>query len=156
MTSEQEINPPAKDVYVHSLDPNLFPDWDRCVDTIVTTLKHLREHWDNRLEDLLKNGSLIIYEFNAHPDTAPDEMLTILDILRLLEDGAIMGQGQDRKKEASAEQLRILSRVQDPWLKQWLNSFLAWPLDLQAEAARSRIGAYASHQRSSVIAGKST
>ena len=139
------------------VDPRLFPDRDRCVDTIVTTLKYLWEHWGNRLEDLLKNGLLIIYEFNAHADTARDEMLTMLDILRLLEDGAIVGQGRDRKKEASAEQLRILSRVRDPRLKQWFNSFLAWPPDVQAEAVgpvRSRIGAYASHQRASVIMGQ--
>ena len=139
------------------VDPELFSDRDRCVDTIVTTLKGLWESWGNRLADLLRNGLLIIYEFNAHPETLPSEKLTMLDLLRLLEDGVTTGQNRDRKTEASASQLRILRRVQDPRLEEWFHSFISWPPETRAEAVgpvRSRIGAYASGQRTSVVMGQ--
>ena len=54
---------------INLVDPYLFPDRDRCVDTIVNTVKHLWEHWGGRLEDLLKRSLSIIYEFNCHIDT---------------------------------------------------------------------------------------
>ena len=139
------------------VDPQLFADRDRCVDTIVTTLKGLWESWGNRLADLLRNGLLIIYEFNAHPETLPSEKMTMLDLLRLLEDGVTTGQNRDRKTEASASQLRILRRVQDPRLEEWFHSFISWPPETRAEAVgpvRSRIGAYASGQRTSVVMGQ--
>ena len=142
---------------INLVDPHLFPDRDRCVDTIVTTVKYLWEHWGNRLEDLLKNGLLIIYEYNSHPETPRVEMLTMLDILRLLEDGVQVGQGRDARTEMSQQQAHILSRVRDPRLKQWFNSYMNWPRDVRAEAVgpvRSRVGAYASHQRASVIMGQ--
>ena len=66
------------------VDPQLFPDRDRCVDTIVTTIKNLYEAWGNRLEDLLTNSLLIIYEYNSHPDTKREEMMTTLDVVGLL------------------------------------------------------------------------
>ena len=56
---------------INLVDPNLFPDRDRCVDTIVNTIKHLFDHWGGRLEDLLKNSLLMVYEFNQHEDTDP-------------------------------------------------------------------------------------
>ena len=52
---------------INLVDPELFPDRDRCVDTIINTVKNLWEHWGSRLEDLLKNSLLIVYEFNSHP-----------------------------------------------------------------------------------------
>ena len=139
------------------VDPHLFPDRDRCVDTIVTTLKGLWEAWGNRLEDLLKNSLLIVYEFNQHPDTDRSEMLTMLDILHLLEDGVVTGQGRDKKTEMSSRQREIMSRVRDPRLRQWFDAYLGWPPDQRAEAVgpvRSRIGAYASHKRASVVMGQ--
>ena len=50
---------------INLVDPKLFPDRDRCVDTIINTVKNLWEHWGSRLEDLLKNALLIVYEFNS-------------------------------------------------------------------------------------------
>lgn len=139
------------------VDPELFPYRDRCVDTIVTTVKNLWEHWGNRLEDLLTNALLIIYEYNEHPDTPRSEMLTVLDVVSLLEDGVVSGQGRNQKTEMSAEQERILGRVRDPILKAWFNSYLGWPPDQRAEAVapvRSRIGAYAKSQYASVVLGQ--
>ena len=104
---------------INLVDPNLFPDRDRCVDTIVNTIKHLFDHWGGRLEDLLKNSLLMVYEFNQHEDTDPDEMLTMLDILSLLEEGTPSGGGGRGKKGGggvtmSPFQRRVVQRVRGP------------------------------------------
>ncbi len=142
---------------INLVDPRLFPDRDRCVDTIVTTVKNLWEHWGGRLEDLLKRSLLIIYEFNDHADTAPDDMLTMLDILQLLDEGKRVGSGRDARTEASDFQSFVLSRVKDPSLIQWFNQYLGWSPELRSEAVgpvHSRVGAYASDQRTAVIMGQ--
>jgi hypothetical protein len=142
---------------INLVDPYLFPDRDRCVDTIIGTLKHLWEHWGGRLEDLLKRSLLIVYEFNSHPETPRDEMLTMLDILALLEEGRESGNGRDARTEMSPFQRHVLSRVNDPRLKQWFQAFLGWDRALRSEAVgpvHSRIGAYASDQRAAVIMGQ--
>ena len=139
------------------VDPNLFTDRDRCVDTIISTVRHLWETWGGRLEDILKNSLMIVYEFNCHAKTSPNEMLTMLDILLLLQDGVVSGRGREQTTEMSAFQRHCLSRVSDPRLKQWFNMYLAWPRDTRAEAVGpvfSRIGAYAAHRRASVIMGQ--
>ena len=142
---------------INLVDPQLFPDRDRCVDTIINTVKHLWEHWGGRLEDLLKNSLMAIYEFNAHPDTDRSEMLTMLDILALLDEGDQVGQGRDARPKFSAFQNRVLSRVEDPRLKEWFQAYLNWSRDTRSEAVgpvHSRIGAYAKDQRASVIMGQ--
>ena len=77
------------------VEPHLFPGRDRCVDTIINTVKHLWEHWGSRLETLLHNSLLMVYEYNSHPDTPREKMLTMLDILLLLEDGVESRSGQE-------------------------------------------------------------
>ncbi len=142
---------------INLVDPKLFPDRDRCVDTIINTVKHLWEHWGGRLEDLLKRSLLMVYEFNSDPSTQPDEMLTMLDILALLEEGIPLGQGRGSGSTMSTFQRRVISRVRDPRLIQWFNAYLGWDRQLRSEAVgpvHSRIGAYASDQRASVIMGQ--
>ena len=142
---------------INLVDPNLFPDRDRCVDTIVNTVRHLWEHWGGRLEDLLKNSLLIIYEFNSSSETRPEEMLTMLDILSLLQDGVPEGRGKDATVEMSTFQRKVLRRVRDPRLKQWFQMYMNWPRDTRSEAVgpvQSRIGAYAANKRASVVMGQ--
>lgn len=142
---------------INLVDPKLFPDRDRCVDTIVNTVKHLWEHWGGRLEDLLKRSLSIIYEWNSHPETRRDEMLTMLDILLLLDDGVTTGSGPNAVTEASNFQKRVLSRVSDPRLKQWFDAYLKWGRETRSEAVgpvHSRVGAYANDMRASVIMGQ--
>ena len=142
---------------INLVDPKLFPDRDRCVDTIINTVKHLWDHWGGRLEDLLKNSLMAIYEFNTHPETARDEMLTMLDILALLDEGESVGQGRDARSSLSAFQRHVLGRVRDPRLREWFNAYINWPRDTRAEAVgpvHSRVGAYAKDQRASVIMGQ--
>ena len=142
---------------INLVDPVLFPDRDRCVDTIIGTVKHLWEHWGGRLEDLLKRSLLIVYEYNSNPLTERNEMLTMLDILALLEEGQTVGQGSSARTEKSPFQNHVLSRVNDPRLKEWFNAFLGWDRSLRSEAVgpvHSRIGAYASDMRAAVIMGQ--
>ncbi len=142
---------------INLVDPHLFPDRDRCVDTIIGTVKHLWEHWGGRLEDLLKRSLSIVYEFNAHPATSRGEMLTILDILALLDEGKTVGTGRGARTVASDFQRYVLSRVTDFRLKEWFNAYLNWPADTRSEAVgpvHSRIGAYAADARASVIMGQ--
>ena len=142
---------------INLVDPYLFPDRDRCVDTIIVTVKSLWEHWGGRLEDLLKRSLLIVYEFNAHPDTEPDQMLTMLDILKLLDDSKQVGQGREQQTVMSDYQKFVLSRVTDSKLHEWFKGYLGWSRDTRAEAlgpVHSRIGAYAADQRASVIMGQ--
>ncbi len=142
---------------INLVDPSLFRDRDRCVDTIIETVKHLWEHWGGRLEDLLKRSLLMVYEYNSHPQTRPDEMLTMLDILALLDEGVLEGQGPQARTTMSPFQREVLSRVRDPRLKQWFDAYLNWPRDTRAEAVGpvySRVGAYAADQRASVIMGQ--
>ena len=139
------------------MDPLVFPDRDRCVDTIVQTVKHLWEHWGGRLEDLLKRSLLIIYEYNTHPDTPRNEMLTMLDILALLDEGKEVGSGKQARTEMNEFQRRVMSRVTDPSLKRWFNNFLGWPRETRSEAmgpVQSRMGAYASDRRAKVVLGQ--
>lgn len=142
---------------INLLDPELFPDRDRCVDTIVQTVRYLWEHWGNRLEDLLKRSLLILYEYNAHADTARDQMLTMLDILRLLEDGEETGQGRNTRSEMNPFQRHVFERVTDAGLKRWFMSYLNWGRETRSEAVgpvQSRMGAYQSSKRAKVVLGQ--
>ena len=142
---------------INLVDPMLFPERDRCVDTIVNTVRNLWEHWGGRLEDLLKRSLSIVYEFNSNPETPRSEMMTILDILLLLDDGETSGKGPGAKTEMSNFQRKVLSRVSDPRLVQWFHQYLRWPPDTRAEAVgpvHSRVGAYAQDARASVILGQ--
>ena len=142
---------------INLVDPYLFTDRDRCVDTIVNTVRHLWDAWGNRLEDLLKRGLSIIYEYNSHPDTGREDMLTMLDILALLDGGQTVGRGNEARVEKSPYQKHVLSRVSDPRLHQWFDAFLEWAPQTRSEAVgpvHSRIGAYASNVRASTIMGQ--
>lgn len=142
---------------INLLDPELFTDRDRCVDTIVTTLRYLWEAWGNRLEDLLKRSLLMMYEYNAHPDTPRDSYLTMMDILRLLDDGVNSSSGASQEPQFSPFQSQVIKRVKDPSLISWFRSFLNWGRETKGDAVgpvHSRIGAYESNLRSSVIMGQ--
>ena len=140
------------------VDPALFPDRDRCVDTIIQTVKGLWIHWGNRLEDLLRRSLTMVYEFNEHSDTAEDEMLTMLDILPILEGGKRVGQGREAHYVLSDFQRHVLSRVRDPRLHQWMeHNFLRWDPGERAQAVapvNSRVGYYAQNLRASVVMGQ--
>ena len=129
------------------VDPALFPDRDRCVDTIIQTVKGLWIHWGNRLEDLLRRSLTMVYEFNEHVDTSDDEMLTMLDILPILEGGKRVGQGREAHFVLDDFQRFVLSRVRDPRLHQWMEgNFLRWDPGERAQAVapvNSRVGYYA-------------
>ena len=140
------------------VDPALFPDRDRCVDTIIQTVKGLWVHWGNRLEDLLRRSLTMVYEFNQHEDTPDEEMLTMLDILPILEGGKRVGQGREAHFVLDDFQRHVLSRVRDPRLHQWMEgNFLRWDPGERAQAVapvNSRVGYYAQNLRASVVMGQ--
>ena len=142
---------------INVLDPLLFPDRDRCVDTIVTTLRYLWDAWGNRLEDILKRNFLIMYEFNDHPRTKRQDMLTFLDILKLIDDGVTAQSSRGGGTQRSSFQQYVLERVSDPSLTAWFDQFLNWGRETKGDAVgpvHSRVGAYASSQRASVVMGQ--
>lgn len=142
---------------INLMDPYLFPDRDRCVGTIIGTLKGLWDSWGNRLEEILDRGLKMIYEYNVHEDTERVRMLTMLDLLRLLQDGKVVGQGRDQSVELSSFQKHVLSRVEDAYVRMWFNAFMSWPRDTRAEAlgpVMNRIGAYAGDSRAKAVLGQ--
>lgn len=142
---------------INLMDPALFPDRDRCVDTIIQTLKGLSDTWGGRLQNILDNGLKALYEYNAHEDTGRANMLTMLDLPRLLEDGKIVGTGRDAKMEQTAFQKHVLDRVTDGHVRAWFRQISTWPRETRAEAMGpvvSRIGGYAGNSRAKVVLGQ--
>ena len=142
---------------INMMDPQIFTDRDRCVDTIIDTLRHLWEGWGPRLQDILDRSLKAIYEYNCHEDTQRSEMLTMLDILRLLEDGKVTRNGRTETVEQTPFQQHVLSRVNDPDVVRWFGMFMNWPRDTRAESlgpVQSRMGSYASNARSKVLMGQ--
>ena len=142
---------------INMMDPQIFTDRDRCVDTIIDTLRHLWEGWGPRLQDILDRSLKAIYEYNCHPDTERSQMLTMLDILRLLEDGKVTRTGRTETVEQTPFQKHVLSRVNDPDVVRWFGMFMNWPRDTRAESlgpVQSRMGSYASNARSKVLLGQ--
>lgn len=141
---------------INLLDPELSPDRDRCVGTIIETLKHLWPAWGNRLEEILDRGLKAIYEYNSHPDTPRTSMLTILDLLRLLQDGKPTGTGRDARVQWTPFQEHVFSRVHDAYVRLWFEQLMNLPRDARAEGmgpVMNRIGAFAGNNRSKVVMG---
>ena len=143
------------------LDPRLFPDRWECVETVVDTFRHLWFQWGGRMEDLIRKALLILYEFNSHLETSLDGMLTVLDVLPLLgfdpEGSASSGGELVSTAEASPFQSFVLSRVEEPRLGAWFQTFLDWPVFLRAEALaplRVHLGAYSSYRPPAVALGQ--
>lgn len=142
---------------VNLMDPQLFPDRDRCVDTIIQTLKGVSDTWGGRLQNILDNGLKALHEYNAHPETDRSSMLTLLDLNKLMEDGKVVGTGRDARAEPSAFQEHVLERVSDGHVRAWFKQFQNWPRDTRAEALGpvvSRISGYAGNARAKVVLGQ--
>lgn len=142
---------------VNLMDPELFPDRDRCVDTIIQTLKGVSDTWGGRLQNILDNGLKALHEYNAHPQTPRSQMLTLLDLNKLMEDGKVTGTGRDQRVEQSAFQKHVLERVSDGHVRAWFRQFQNWPRDTRAEALGpvvSRISGYAGNARAKVVLGQ--
>ena len=134
------------------LDPGLFPDRNQCVDSILGVFKHTWDCWGSRLEDLLRSGMSVIYEYNRSSLTPGSGMLGLLDVAALLEDGADGGSGV-----ISPFQAGVLSRVGDRRLVQWFETYLSWGRPTRSDAVgpvRSQFGAYAASARASVVLGQ--
>ena len=141
---------------INMLDPDLAPDRDRCVGTLIETFKYMFDAWGNRLEEILDRGLKAIYEYNAHPDTPKARRLTILDMLVLLQDGKPIGSGRGAKVERTQFQKHVFSRVSDAHVKLWFEQFMNLPRESRAEGmgpVANRIGAFAGNFRAKVVMG---
>ena len=141
---------------INMLDPDLAPDRDRCVGTLIETFKYMFDAWGNRLEEILDRGLKALYEYNAHPDTPRSKRLTILDLLVLLQDGKVTGSGRGAKVERTQFQKHVFSRVQDAHVKLWFEQFMNLPRESRAEGmgpVANRIGGFAGNFRAKVVMG---
>ena len=141
------------------LDPVLFPDRDRCVDTIVQMLRHIWwEHWGPRINDLISRSTRVIHTYNSHPDTPRSEMMTFMDIPRMLQGGRLIGQGNSAIFDVTPFQNYVLNRVEDEELRNWFyENLYKWPAGTRSDAlapVMSRIGAYSSNSRARVLLGQ--
>ena len=81
----------------------------------------------------------------------------LLDLLRLLQDGKVVGNGRDARVERTAFQKHVFSRVEDPYVQLWFEQFMNLPRDSRAEGmgpVANRIGAFAGNHRSKVVMGQ--
>ena len=138
------------------LDPLLFPDRDRAVDVVVRTFRSLWHLWDGRMEEVLRFSLMIFHEFNSHPNTIREDVLTILDVPDLLLGHVTVGRGDGTRYEMGILQRFILSRVSDPALKLWFTSYLAWSAGTRTHVLgplQSGISALGPHRRVSAGLG---
>ena len=138
------------------VDPNLFPDQDRAIETFVNTCRLLWPIPEGRCEDLLRHSLWLLYEFNRRHTECPDEMLDALCLPSLLEwpDQNSHGADTTGRKPISLE--RVLSEVGVPRLQTWFNNFKGWDSAFRRQTAhpiQTRIGAYSSNPRTAAILG---
>jgi hypothetical protein len=141
---------------INLVDPHLFPDRDRCVDTVINTCRRLWHLPDGRWEDLLRHCLLLLYEFNRNSAKEPDEMLGMLQIPALLDEDNLAGQDGAPATETINFLDHVLTKVSDPWLRAWFQNLLEWDPEFRRRTTapvHNRINAYNSHQLSPLILG---
>ena len=142
---------------INLVDPLLFPDREGCVAGIVRVFRDTWEHWGGGAEECVGNGLRILHEYNSRPETSRDEMLTVLDLLSLLDEGRHYGSGDLARWEPNPFQRHVLARVSDAWLVDWFRGFLCWESLRRSRAVQpvyGCLGAYASDRRARVVLGQ--
>ena len=117
------------------MDPAVFGHRDWCADVVLLALRATSSMWNQRLESLLRSSLQAIYEYNAHSDTEPSEMLTLAHVPALLDEGRVRGSGRAGRGGRSALMSRVLSRVSDWSIVGWFDDFAGWPQATRAEMA---------------------
>ncbi len=138
------------------VDPNLFPDQHRSVETFVNTCRRLWEIPDGRWEDLLRHSLWLLHEFNKRHAGSPNEMLDVLCLPSLLEWPNQNSQGADITGQTQISLERVLSDVDVPRLQAWFHNFRCWDPEVRLKTAafiQTRIGGYSSNQRTAAILG---
>ena len=143
---------------INLIDPQLFPDREWCVAGIVQSFRNTLEWWGGAADEFVGNGLRILYEYNSDARTGRSELMSVLNLLPLLEEGVEYGSGARARREANAFQRRVLARVRDPWLVEWFHGFLHWDRSGRGRLVGSvlaRLGSYASDLRALVALGQS-
>ena len=112
---------------VARVDPELFPDRERFVDTVVATVRGVWPEWGGRLEDLLRHGLALVHGHNA---LAADRgaWLWMTDLPEVLADEGV-GRGVAD---------RVAGELGDPDLADWLKSWQVWEVREEALEALRR------------------
>ena len=111
---------------VHILDPHLFAEPEQHVQRILAILRTRSPLWFGFLEDRLRNGLLILYEHNRHPDTKPAEWLDPKDLRQLLDKPGVSSPPAAATAGPTDFQLHVQARIACPNLRRWFNAFLSW------------------------------
>ena len=138
------------------VDPNLFPDQDRAVETFVNTCRLLWPFPEGRCEDLLRHSLWLLHEFNRRHAECPDEMLDALCLPTLLEWPSQTCHGGDTTGQTPISLDHVLSQVDDPRLQAWFHNFKGWDPGFRVRTVapiQTRIGAYSSNPRTAAILG---
>ncbi len=141
---------------VNLVDPHLFPDRDRAVDTVVNAWKNLWRFSEGRWEDLLRNCLLLLYEFNATVADHPDQMLGVTDIPILLQEGELLSQDPESGTRENTMLDGVISHVSDPWVRSRFESHRNWdPLfrDGAVQMVCNRVNALASKKWAGSVLG---
>ena len=142
------------------LDPRIFTHRDRCTDTIVSTLRALSENaWGNRVSELLSNTLKMLFEANeeALARNAPEDMLTILDVVPLLGEGHNENRGGVETLAITDFQKDVRGRVRDFNLRRWFDQIMTWDRRQRSEAfppVLNRIGRYLMDRNARVVMGQ--
>ena len=119
------------------LDPRLYFDADWCAKAVTDGLRTASSAWGARLEDVFSFGLRAICEYNSHRDTGVDEMLTLLDLPRLLDSNVAVGDGRVLQDDRSEFQQLVMSRVSDYNVLRWFDGMWKWPSGSRREMTGS-------------------
>ena len=126
---------------VNPVGTGVFPDRQSCVEFLLRLIAWESPWWGPRMENFLRHGLGVLWEFNAHRDTVAEEQLTLLDLLPFLEGGLRVGAGGGASVEPDTFQRQVLARVEDGGLLGFMDQFLKWDPGLRAdEVAPVRAG----------------
>ena len=141
---------------VNLVDPHLFPDRDRAVETVVNAWKNLWKFSEGLWEDLLRSCLLLLYEFNETAVDHPDKMLGVTDIPFLLKEGELLSQDPGSGTRENTMLDLVISHVSDPWVRSRFESHRNWDpsfRDGYVQMVCNRISAVASQKCSGFVLG---
>lgn len=139
---------------INPLDPLIFPDREECVNAITKTLTHRQwDRWSMLAKHTLEQALRILHDFNNHPDTRREDIMTLSDVLLLLEDPP-KEQRMRQENTLNPFQRTVVNRVMEERLRVWIISFLNSAQRARSDAAaviNDQLEKYAANPRASTI-----
>ena len=139
---------------INPLDPLIFPDREECVNAITKTLTHRQwDRWSMLAKHTLEQALRILHDFNNHPDTRREDIMTLSDVLLLLEDPP-KEHRMRQENTLNPFQRTVASRVMEERLRVWLISFLNSAQRTRSDAVaviNDQLEKYAANPKASTI-----